>query len=185
MAANVALPAPPGPGSSRCRRRPSWPRPAIGVPGLRGPADGRGRGRLPPSRPASDQAQEGPRRAPDRARADRGRAQRAGRPAAHRDRCWSASRPSMAPGAVAYGREKLERKRLDAVVVNDIADAGIGFDRLRTRSRSSAPRATDRHIARSGKDQVAAAVLDEVDLLIQRGRDHRAIRADADRAARV
>ena len=31
-------------------------------------------------------------------------------------------------GAVEYGRGKLERKGLDAVVVNDIAVAGIGFD---------------------------------------------------------
>ena len=31
-------------------------------------------------------------------------------------------------GAVAYGRDKLERKGLDAVVVNDIAAPGIGFD---------------------------------------------------------
>ena len=31
-------------------------------------------------------------------------------------------------GAVAYGRGKLERKRLDAVVVNDIGRPGIGFD---------------------------------------------------------
>src|SRR5215212_8543938 len=31
-------------------------------------------------------------------------------------------------GAVAYGRGKLERKRLDAVVVNDIGQPGIGFD---------------------------------------------------------
>ena len=31
-------------------------------------------------------------------------------------------------GAVAYGREKLERKGLDAIVVNDISRAGIGFD---------------------------------------------------------
>jgi phosphopantothenoylcysteine decarboxylase/phosphopantothenate--cysteine ligase len=31
-------------------------------------------------------------------------------------------------GAVAYGRGKLERKRLDAIVVNDISQPGIGFD---------------------------------------------------------
>src|SRR5581483_6763810 len=31
-------------------------------------------------------------------------------------------------GAVAYGRDKLARKGLDAVVVNDIARADIGFD---------------------------------------------------------
>jgi phosphopantothenoylcysteine decarboxylase/phosphopantothenate--cysteine ligase len=29
---------------------------------------------------------------------------------------------------VDYGREKLSRKHLDAVVVNDISRAGIGFD---------------------------------------------------------
>jgi phosphopantothenoylcysteine decarboxylase/phosphopantothenate--cysteine ligase len=88
-------------------------------------------------------------------------------------------------GAVAYGREKLERKRLDAVVVNDIADPGIGFDSAQNEVTFVSTDGADRHIARSGKDQVAAAVLDEVDLLSQRGRDHRAIRADADRAARV
>jgi phosphopantothenoylcysteine decarboxylase / phosphopantothenate---cysteine ligase len=88
-------------------------------------------------------------------------------------------------GALAYGREKLERKRLDAVVINDVADPGIGFDSAQNEVTIVKTEGTDRHIARSGKDQVAAAVLDEVDLLIQRGRDHRAIRADADRAARV
>ena len=31
-------------------------------------------------------------------------------------------------GAVQYGRGKLERKRLDAIVVNDISTPGIGFD---------------------------------------------------------
>jgi phosphopantothenoylcysteine decarboxylase/phosphopantothenate--cysteine ligase len=87
--------------------------------------------------------------------------------------------------ALAYGREKLERKRLDAVVVNDIADPGIGFDSAQNEVTIVTTEGTDRHVARSGKDQVAAAVLDEVDLLIQGGRDHRAIRADADRAARV
>src|SRR3954453_3850420 len=29
--------------------------------------------------------------------------------------------------ALAYGRDKLERKKLDAIVVNDIGGAGIGF----------------------------------------------------------
>jgi phosphopantothenoylcysteine decarboxylase/phosphopantothenate--cysteine ligase len=36
--------------------------------------------------------------------------------------------------AVAHGRGKLERKGLDAVVVNDISRAGIGFDAPTTRS---------------------------------------------------
>jgi phosphopantothenoylcysteine decarboxylase/phosphopantothenate--cysteine ligase len=88
-------------------------------------------------------------------------------------------------GAVDYGRDKLERKRLDAVVVNDIADPGIGFDAAENEVTIVTTGGGERHVARSGKDQVAAAVLDEVDLLIQRERDHRAVRADADRGARV
>ncbi len=36
-------------------------------------------------------------------------------------------------GAVAYGREKLARKGLDAIVVNDISRADIGTTRTRTR----------------------------------------------------
>jgi phosphopantothenoylcysteine decarboxylase/phosphopantothenate--cysteine ligase len=88
-------------------------------------------------------------------------------------------------GAVAYGRAKLARKRLDAVVVNDIADPAIGFDSAQNEVTIVSVDGADRHIAQSSKDQVAAAVLDEIDLLIERGRDHRAVRADADRAAGV
>jgi phosphopantothenoylcysteine decarboxylase/phosphopantothenate--cysteine ligase len=33
-----------------------------------------------------------------------------------------------AGNAIAYGRDKLTRKRLDAVVVNDISRSDIGFD---------------------------------------------------------
>ena len=43
-------------------------------------------------------------------------------------RRWSASPPSTATGAVDYGRDKLARKQLDAIVVNDISRADIGFD---------------------------------------------------------
>ena len=31
-------------------------------------------------------------------------------------------------GAVQFGRDKLERKHLDAIVVNDVSQPGIGFD---------------------------------------------------------
>ncbi len=31
-------------------------------------------------------------------------------------------------GALDYGRDKLARKKLDAVIVNDIGGAGIGFE---------------------------------------------------------
>lgn len=39
-----------------------------------------------------------------------------------------AAETARPPGAVAYGREKLRRKGLDAVVVNDVSAPGIGFD---------------------------------------------------------
>jgi phosphopantothenoylcysteine decarboxylase/phosphopantothenate--cysteine ligase len=88
-------------------------------------------------------------------------------------------------GAVQYGRDKLERKRLDAVVVNDIAEPGIGFDAAENEVTIVTAAGGERHVARVAKEQVAEAVLDEVDLLIGRETDHRANRADADRAARV
>src|SRR3954447_24800055 len=64
-------------------------------------------------------------------------------------------------GALDYGRGKLERKKLDAVVVNDVSGAGIGFD------------ATDnevwivtadgeRHVPRASKQRIAAAILEAV-----------------------
>jgi phosphopantothenoylcysteine decarboxylase/phosphopantothenate--cysteine ligase len=67
-------------------------------------------------------------------------------------------------GAVAYGRDKLARKRLDAVVVNDVAQPGIGFDS--TDNEVTIVTATDeQHITRSTKDEVAAAILRTVDAL--------------------
>lgn len=87
-------------------------------------------------------------------------------------------------GAVAYGREKLARKGLDAVVVNDIAAAGIGFD-AGENEVTIVTAGGERHVPRASKDRVAAAILDEVDQLGDRERDHRAPRADPDRAARL
>ena len=78
-----------------------------------------------PRDPASEQTQEGPWRAADRAGADATMCSaRLPSGAAVRARCWSVSRPSMGSGAVASARAKLERKRLDAVVVNDISQPG-------------------------------------------------------------
>ena len=53
---------------------------------------------------------------------------RARRHAAAPGRRSSASPPSTATGALDYGRGKLARKGLDAVVVNDVARQDIGFD---------------------------------------------------------
>jgi phosphopantothenoylcysteine decarboxylase / phosphopantothenate---cysteine ligase len=65
-------------------------------------------------------------------------------------------------GAVERGRAKLTRKRLDVVVVNDISRADIGFD-------SSENEVTvvladrERGVGRRPKNEVAAAILDEVE----------------------
>ncbi len=64
-------------------------------------------------------------------------------------------------GALAYAREKLARKRLDAIVVNDISRAGIGFDATDNEVTIVTPDG-ERPVARAPKDEVAAAILDAV-----------------------
>jgi phosphopantothenoylcysteine decarboxylase/phosphopantothenate--cysteine ligase len=60
-----------------------------------------------------------------------------------------------------YGREKLARKRLDAVVVNDVAAPGIGFDSAE--NEVTILRAeTELHVPRTTKTEVASAILDAV-----------------------
>jgi phosphopantothenoylcysteine decarboxylase/phosphopantothenate--cysteine ligase len=67
-------------------------------------------------------------------------------------------------GAVERGREKLARKGLDAVVVNDISRADIGFDS--TDNEVTIVLADgDREVGRRAKAEVAAAILDEVERL--------------------
>jgi phosphopantothenoylcysteine decarboxylase / phosphopantothenate---cysteine ligase len=71
-------------------------------------------------------------------------------------------------GGVERAREKLERKRLDMVVVNDISRGDIGFDAdhneviLLTAGEARA-------VPRGPKGAVAAAVLDQVETLRARG----------------
>ncbi len=59
-------------------------------------------------------------------------------------------------GALDYGREKLAKKGLDAIVVNDIAAEGVGFDSLENEvtvitasEEIHVPRATKSHVARA------------------------------------
>jgi phosphopantothenoylcysteine decarboxylase/phosphopantothenate--cysteine ligase len=62
-------------------------------------------------------------------------------------------------GALAYAREKLTRKGLDAVVLNDVSDPRIGFDS----SENEVVIVTqdgEHHVPRAAKDQVAGAILD-------------------------
>jgi phosphopantothenoylcysteine decarboxylase / phosphopantothenate---cysteine ligase len=67
-------------------------------------------------------------------------------------------------GAVEYGRGKLQRKGLDAVVVNDVSRPGIGFD-AEENEVTILTAAGERHIAQSSKGRIAQAVLDEIDRL--------------------
>jgi len=63
--------------------------------------------------------------------------------------------------ALSYGREKLARKRLDAVVVNDVSRTDIGFDVSDNEVTILTARG-EKHIARASKSEVARAVLDVV-----------------------
>jgi phosphopantothenoylcysteine decarboxylase/phosphopantothenate--cysteine ligase len=64
-------------------------------------------------------------------------------------------------GAVAYGRDKLARKGLDAVVVNDIARADIGFEGSENEV-TIVTAAGERHVPRAPKVEIARAILEAV-----------------------
>jgi phosphopantothenoylcysteine decarboxylase / phosphopantothenate---cysteine ligase len=64
-------------------------------------------------------------------------------------------------GAVEYGRGKLERKRLDAVVVNDISRPDIGFEGDHNEV-TIVTAAGDHHVERASKAEVARAICDAV-----------------------
>jgi phosphopantothenoylcysteine decarboxylase/phosphopantothenate--cysteine ligase len=72
-------------------------------------------------------------------------------------------------GAVERGRAKLDRKGLDAVVVNDISRADIGFDSPDNEVTIVMPDG-EREVGRRPKAEVAAAILDEVERLRTRAR---------------
>jgi phosphopantothenoylcysteine decarboxylase/phosphopantothenate--cysteine ligase len=64
-------------------------------------------------------------------------------------------------GALEYGREKLARKGLDAIVVNDVGQAGIGFD-APDNEVTIVTADGERHVPRAAKSEVARALLAEV-----------------------
>jgi phosphopantothenoylcysteine decarboxylase/phosphopantothenate--cysteine ligase len=63
--------------------------------------------------------------------------------------------------AAAHGRVKLERKRVDAVVVNDISDPAIGFESDQNEV-TIVTAAGARQVPRGPKTAVAAAIVDVV-----------------------
>jgi phosphopantothenoylcysteine decarboxylase/phosphopantothenate--cysteine ligase len=67
-------------------------------------------------------------------------------------------------GAVEYGRDKLTRKGLEAVVVNDVSQPGIGFDAT-DNEVTIVTAAGDEAVPRATKAEVARAILATVDRL--------------------
>jgi phosphopantothenoylcysteine decarboxylase/phosphopantothenate--cysteine ligase len=87
--------------------------------------------------------------------------------------------------AVELGRGKLQRKRLDAIVVNDISRAGIGFEADENEVTILTADGVERHVPRSRKERVAGAVLDEVERLRAAKEGTDGARADTRSPARV
>ena len=67
-------------------------------------------------------------------------------------------------GALERARGKLERKQLDAIVLNDVSEAGIGFDSA-DNAVTIVSRAQEQSIARASKERIAAEILDAVEIL--------------------
>jgi len=61
-------------------------------------------------------------------------------------------------GALEYGRGKLERKGLDAVVVNDVAAPNTGFD-VQTNEVTVVTASGDHHLPLATKDEIAHGIL--------------------------
>jgi phosphopantothenoylcysteine decarboxylase/phosphopantothenate--cysteine ligase len=88
--------------------------------------------------------------------------------------------------ALDYGRGKLASKRLDAVVVNDISRPGIGFDASENEVTILTVDGVERAVEQASKVRVAQAVLDELERLLAREeRGGATDRADARSAAGV
>ena len=85
-------------------------------------------------------------------------------------------------GAVRYGREKLAQKGIDVIVVNDISRADIGFE-ADANEVVIVTAETETRVARAPKEQVADAVLDEVER--RREEEHGSAGARTGSAARV
>jgi phosphopantothenoylcysteine decarboxylase/phosphopantothenate--cysteine ligase len=75
----------------------------------------------------------------------------------------SASRPGSVPG-LERAREKLARKGADAIVLNDVSRADIGFESAENEVVIVEPDG-EHHVPLASKDQIADAILDRVEAL--------------------
>ena len=71
-------------------------------------------------------------------------------------------------GGVDRARAKLERKRADMFVFNDVSEPGIGFD-THDNAVTLVSAAGDRVLAKAPKSEIAALILDEVETLLTHG----------------
>jgi phosphopantothenoylcysteine decarboxylase/phosphopantothenate--cysteine ligase len=75
--------------------------------------------------------------------------------------------------ALRYGRQKLTRKRLDAIVVNDVLQSGIGFDSVENEVTIITADGDELGLERSSKDAIAERIVTRIDqLLSDRGREN-------------
>jgi phosphopantothenoylcysteine decarboxylase / phosphopantothenate---cysteine ligase len=88
-------------------------------------------------------------------------------------------------GALEYARAKLARKGVDAIVVNDVSQAGIGFDAADNEVTVIAADGTETRLERAGKERIADGVLDRVEILLTTEGEVDVGRAGATSAARV
>jgi phosphopantothenoylcysteine decarboxylase/phosphopantothenate--cysteine ligase len=72
------------------------------------------------------------------------------------------------PEGLERAREKLARKGADLFVLNDVSRTDIGFDTYENEVTLLTPTG-ERTVAKAPKDEIAAAILDEVERLIQDG----------------
>jgi phosphopantothenoylcysteine decarboxylase/phosphopantothenate--cysteine ligase len=79
----------------------------------------------------------------------------------------------MGEDAVERARQKLERKHLDLVVCNDVSRADIGFDSTQNEVSLVFPDRVE-HVAKAGKREVAARILDAVEALLAARSEHAA-----------
>jgi phosphopantothenoylcysteine decarboxylase/phosphopantothenate--cysteine ligase len=68
------------------------------------------------------------------------------------------------PGGLERARGKLTAKSLDAIVCNDVSQAGIGFDAERNAATIITP-GGEREVGPAAKREIAEAVLDAVEAL--------------------
>ena len=123
------------------------------------------RRRLSPGRGARRQAPEGSRGLDRRARADDGRPGRARAGQGSRARCSSVSRPTRASAASSGHAGSSRTRHADLFVFNDVGRDDIGFD-ARDNEVTLVSAAGERTVAKAPKDEIAAAILDEVERLV-------------------